>query len=299
MTFTVGSLFTGIGGLDLALESLGGVPVWQSEIEPSASGVLAKHWPGVPNLGDIRTVDWSEVERPDIICGGYPCQPFSVAGLRKGEDDPRHLWPAFRDALGVLRPRWVVLENVRGHLSLGFGSVLGDLSSLGYDAEWAVVRASDIGAPHRRERLFVVAADTDERRHGGRESEPAATGRGRQGRVGWSARAGQDVAADAEGHEQREQAEPRPLRAEPRDGGAGVEWGTYAPAVSRWERLTGRTAPHPAPDGRLSPAFVEWMMGFPEGWVTNCGLSRTKQLKALGNAVVPQQGTHAVRGLWT
>ena len=80
---TVGSLFSGIGGLDLGLERAGMHVVWQSEIDPYASRVLAKHWPNIPNLGDITTIDWSEVERPDLICGGYPCQPFSLAGVRR------------------------------------------------------------------------------------------------------------------------------------------------------------------------------------------------------------------------
>src|SRR5690606_17384107 len=133
---TVGSLFSGIGGLDLGLERAGMNVIWQSEIDPYASKVLAKHWPTVPNLGDITTIDWSRVERPDVICGGYPCQPFSLAGVRRGEHDDRHLWPYFADALRYLRPRYALLENVPGHLSLGFGRVLGDLAELGFDAEW-------------------------------------------------------------------------------------------------------------------------------------------------------------------
>jgi DNA (cytosine-5)-methyltransferase 1 len=153
----VGSLFSGIGGLDLGLERAGMNVVWQSEIDPYACRVLAKHWPHVPNLGDVTTIDWSTVERPDLICGGYPCQPFSLAGVRRGEDDPRHLWPHFRDAIRHLRPRFALLENVPGHLSLGFGRVLGDLAELGYDCEWDCIPAAAVGAPHLRYRVFVVA----------------------------------------------------------------------------------------------------------------------------------------------
>jgi DNA (cytosine-5)-methyltransferase 1 len=153
----VGSLFSGIGGLDLGLERAGMTVVWQSEIDPYACRVLAKHWPHVPNLGDITTIDWSTVEPVDIICGGYPCQPFSLAGVRRGEADPRHLWPHFLAALRHLRPRLALLENVPGHLSLGFGRVLGDLAENGYDAEWTCVSAAAIGAPHLRVRVFVVA----------------------------------------------------------------------------------------------------------------------------------------------
>lgn len=160
MTPTVGSLFSGIGGLDLGLERAGMRVIWQSEIDPYACRVLAKHWPGLPNLGDIKEVDWRQVERPDIICGGYPCQPFSTAGRRAGEDDPRHLWPWVRDAISALRPRYAILENVRGHLSLGGTTVLGELAAIGYDAEWSVVSAASVGAPHRRDRLFIVAYPT-------------------------------------------------------------------------------------------------------------------------------------------
>lgn len=154
---TVGSLFSGIGGLDLGLERAGMRVVWQSEIDDYASRVLAKHWPDVPNLGDIKLIDWGAVERPDVICGGYPCQPFSTAGKRKGEEDERHLWPWVREAISRLRPRYAILENVRGHLSLGGTTVIGELASIGYDAEWRVISAASVGANHRRDRVFIVA----------------------------------------------------------------------------------------------------------------------------------------------
>lgn len=154
---TFGSLFAGIGGLDLGLERAGMVCRWQVEIDPFCRKVLAKHWPGVPKHGDIRKVTGSELEWVDWICGGYPCQPFSQAGKRAGTDDARHLWPEFWRLIRVLRPAGVLLENVPGHLSLGFGEVLGDLARLGYDAEWLCLRASDFGAAHLRKRVFVVA----------------------------------------------------------------------------------------------------------------------------------------------
>jgi len=153
----VGSLFTGIGGIDLGLERAGMTVAWQAEIDPYCCQVLAKHWPDVPNLGNVTSINWEDVERVDVICGGYPCQPFSVAGTRHGESDPRHLWPHMRDAIRVLRPRWALLENVAGHLSLGFGRVLGDLAEIGYNAQWDCIPAAAVGAPHRRDRVFVVA----------------------------------------------------------------------------------------------------------------------------------------------
>jgi len=162
MTLTVGSLFSGIGGIDLGLERAGMTVKWQSEIDPFACKVLKKHWPNIPNLGDIKTVDWSTVEPVDLIAGGYPCQPFSTAGKRQGENDPRHLWPYFLRAISELRPRFALLENVRGHLTMGFDRVLGDLAEIGYDAEWQIVSAASVGAPHRRDRIICVAYPSEQ-----------------------------------------------------------------------------------------------------------------------------------------
>jgi DNA (cytosine-5)-methyltransferase 1 len=157
MTLTVGSLFSGIGGLDLGLERAGMEVIWQSEIDPYGCRVLKKHWPEVVNHGNIKEINWGDVVRPDVICGGYPCQPFSTAGKRNGLDDPRHLWPWVREAISDLRPKYAILENVRGHLSLGGLSVIGELASIGYDAEWRIVSAASVGARHKRERIIIVA----------------------------------------------------------------------------------------------------------------------------------------------
>ena len=161
MTLTVGSLFSGIGGLDLGLERAGMDVIWQSEIDPYACRVLNKHWPKMVNHGNIKEIDWARVERPDVICGGYPCQPFSTAGQRKGEDDPRHLWPWVRDCISVLRPRYAILENVRGHLSLGGTTVIREITNLGYCVEWRVISAASVGANHRRERVILLAYPND------------------------------------------------------------------------------------------------------------------------------------------
>jgi DNA (cytosine-5)-methyltransferase 1 len=170
MTLTVGSLFSGIGGLDLGLERAGMEVIWQSEIDPYGCRVLKKHWPEVVNHGNIKEIKWGNVVRPDIICGGYPCQPFSTAGKRNGTDDPRHLWPWVREAISELRPKYAILENVRGHVSLGLNVVLGEMASIGYDAEWQIVSAASVGAPHRRDRVIIVAYPTqqfsNERGHG-------------------------------------------------------------------------------------------------------------------------------------
>ena len=173
----IGSLFSGYGGLDAGVQSvLGGSVAWHVEFDKHPSAILAHHFPDVPNFGDVTAVDWSTVEPVDVLTGGYPCQPFSHAGKRKGTDDERHLWPHVRDAIGALRPRLVVLENVAGHLTLGGPGVVGEIAGLGYDARWGVVRAADAGAPHRRARLFIVATP-DAEDDGFPRGLPASTGR--------------------------------------------------------------------------------------------------------------------------
>lgn len=156
----LGSLFSGVGLLDLGLERAGMTTIWQCEYDKHASKLLAEKW-NVPNYGDITKVDWSQVERPDVLAGGFPCQPFSNAGLRKGGDDERYLWPEYFRAICELRPGVVIVENVAALLgSPEWGTVLGNLAEAGYDAKWACIRASDVGAPHRRERIFLVARNT-------------------------------------------------------------------------------------------------------------------------------------------
>lgn len=165
MTLT-GSLFSGYGGLDMAVNAyFGATTAWFGEFDPAPSRILTHHWPDVPNHGDITTIDWAAVEPVDILTGGYPCQPFSAAGRRKGTTDERHLWPYVREAIRHLRPRYTVLENVAGHRSLGFDRVLGDMAEDGLHAQWCSVRASDVGACHRRERVFILVTPADAERN--------------------------------------------------------------------------------------------------------------------------------------
>ena len=172
----IGSLFSGYGGLDMAVSSvLGGSVAWHVEFDKAPSRILAHHYPDVPNYGDVTQVDFTTIEPVDVLTGGYPCQPFSHAGLRKGTDDDRHLWPHVLRAIREMGPRLAILENVRGHISLGFDVVLADLASVGWSARWGVVRASDAGAPHQRARLFIVAYPDSV----GHEWGGAAWGRGR------------------------------------------------------------------------------------------------------------------------
>lgn len=159
----IGSLFSGYGGLDLAALQLfpGSSVAWHCEWDDAPAKILDHHWPTVPNHRDVTTLDWITVEPVDILTGGYPCQPFSAAGQRKGTDDERHLWPYVRDAIRLLRPRFTLLENVAGHRSLGFDRVLGDLAEDGMHVRWTSLRASDVGAPHHRERIFIMVTDPE------------------------------------------------------------------------------------------------------------------------------------------
>src|SRR3990167_9586052 len=152
MAPTFGSLFAGIGGLDLGLERAGWRCRWQVEIDPFCQRVLAKHWPDVARHGDVRSSPLADTERVDLICGGFPCQPVSHDGHQLVEADERWLWPDFARCIRALRPRFILLENVTGLLARGFGQVLSDLARIGYDAEWESLPASAFGAPHRRER---------------------------------------------------------------------------------------------------------------------------------------------------
>lgn len=184
MTLTLGSMFSGYGGLDLAVERVFGAETrWVAEVDPAPSKILDRWFPGIPNLGDVTTVDWGEIEPVDIISGGSPCQDISGAGKKAGmtEGTRSNLWVAMREAISIIQPEWVVWENVRGAYSakatseveleeglLGeipktgrplraIGRVLGDLADCGYDAQWRGVRAADAGAPHIRYRAFVLA----------------------------------------------------------------------------------------------------------------------------------------------
>jgi DNA (cytosine-5)-methyltransferase 1 len=147
--------------------------VAQVENDPYCVRVLAKHWPGVPRWGDIRDLDPKELPDHDLICGGFPCQPVSLAGARQAQDDPRWLWPEMFRVVRTVRPRWVLVENVPGLASAGLGDVLGDLATVGYDAEWESVSACVTGAPHTRKRLFIVAYPTGIGRTGRRLAWPA------------------------------------------------------------------------------------------------------------------------------
>ena len=161
------SLFSGIGGLDLAAECAGFKTVAFCERDEFCRKVLAKHWPGVKIYDDVRTLDTSELPAVDIVFGGYPCQPFSSAGQRKGARDERHLWPAMLDVVRRTKPAWVVGENVKGHISLGLDDVLDDMENEGFETRAFAIPAGAVKAPHSRERVFVVSY-SESNRYGAR-----------------------------------------------------------------------------------------------------------------------------------
>jgi DNA (cytosine-5)-methyltransferase 1 len=421
MSLRMGELFAGYSGLGMSVAQVLDIELaWYSDIckfdknghavghhDPCRApcSVMAHHYPGVPNLGDVTAVDWSRVEPVDVLTGGFPCTDVSSAGKRAGlrPGTRSGLWSQMAYAIDQLRPSLVLIENVRGllnaeahsdmepcpwclgdnpdqHSLRALGAVLGDLASLGYDAQWHGLRAADIGAPHGRFRVFLIAwpaadaygsilgafrsglgTSSTRRRaalHFGRDPgdllpTPRANdtnGAGAHGDGGLDLRAvglllptpavndmgeGKTVErwdewtaamrakhGNGNGHGKSLSIEAQRLLPTPKAssnenrqsegyGGRNANfygilrgsdtWGNYAAAIARWEAILGRPAPDPTQtsrkgDPQLAPAFVEWMMGLPDGWVTATpGITRTEALKALGNGVVPQQAAEALR----
>lgn len=302
---TVGSLCTGIAGLEhgLALAGLDTDTVFVSDIDKGAcawldANVLA------PNLGDFTALD--ELPPVEILTAGFPCQPLSLAGERKGLEDDRWLWDDIQRLVGRMESRPLVfLENVPGLLTANDGHamarVVHGLASIGYGITWGTMAAAAVGAPHRRLRWWGLAYPQDA------DSEPSdkrrlATSRQTQSRRARpeSGRRSGALAGNSDNTRRNKHSRPEPARPKlaptehPRNT---ARFGSYAEAVARWERTLGRTAPDPTNDGRLAPAFVEWMMGYPAAWVTDTLTRRTQSLHALGNAVVPQCAAAAFTAL--
>ncbi|MEV2445774.1 DNA cytosine methyltransferase, partial [Paenibacillus larvae] len=172
------SLFSGIGGIDLAAKWAGIETAAFCEKEPFPQKVLKKHWPDIPLYDDVRTLTKEVLEQDgiitrnrtiDLISAGYPCQPFSNAGKRKGKEDDRHLWPEVARLLQEIRPHWFLGENVAGHITLGLDDVLSDLENLEYTTQAFIVPACAVGAIHRRDRIFILANSNS--KYGERSSE--------------------------------------------------------------------------------------------------------------------------------
>ena len=151
------SLFAGIGGFDLGLEQAGMQCVGQVEIDEYCNKVLSKHWPNVKRIKDIRNVKGGEFGTVELICGGFPCQPFSVAGKQRGKKDDRYLWPEMLRVIQAVRPHWILGENVTGIIKLALDKVLSDLEGSFYTCQTFIVPACSVDAPHRRDRVWIIA----------------------------------------------------------------------------------------------------------------------------------------------
>ncbi len=265
------SLFSGIGGLDLGLERAGMTVAGQVEINPWCQRILAKHWPEVPRHDDVRTCTewWGERAAPDLVCGGFPCQPVSLAGKRLAQADSRWLWPAFAGIVRDLGPRYVLVENVPGLLGRGMGDVLGDLAELGYDAEWDCVPAAFVGAPHIRNRVWIVAYPGSARRR----EDPGSAPRDESANARRHAQG--DHVADCDGQGSRA----------PDVAHAGSSPRRIWPGRRQQQPQGGRSARHP---GRwpAEPGVGRVAYGIP---------GRVDRLRGLGNAVVPQVAEHIGR----
>lgn len=259
MSVIVGSLCTGYGGLDqAALVAFGGGRIaWVADPDPPVTALLAARLPGVPNLGDIRVADWHAVDRVDVLTAGFPCQDISAAGRRAGirEGTRSGLFFDVVRAITTLRPPLVVIENVAALRWRGGGLdiVLAELHHAGYDCVWTSLRASDIGACHRRERIILLAWP----------------------RVPHSA--GSAAVARTLPPSHLFNPPTRLHTITPASANTDVAWGPYEPAIRRWEATLGRAAPSPVEPGRggrprLAPRFVEWLMGLQPGFV--CELAR-------------------------
>jgi len=263
---TVGSLFAGIGGFDLAFEREGYDVAWQVEIDSYCQRVLEKHWPDVPRYDDVRDCGLHNLEPVDVICGGFPCQDLSVAGKQEGLNGERSvLWWQMHRIIGELRPRFAVVENVANLLHTGIEQVCGSLAEIGYDAEWHVISAADVGAPHLRKRLWLVA-DAD--RALGIRPQHEVLPRRHAADAG-----GQDMAdADGAGFGERCGAEPmeaQQLSAERRS------------ASSQWQ----------------DRYHKNWATEPELGRVAHGVPARVDRLRGLGNAIVPQIAQHIARTL--
>ena len=293
MGLKIGSLFSGIGGLDLAVEAvIGGRVAWMCERDPYCRRVLARHWPNVPIFEDVETL--TDPPRVDVLAGGFPCQDISIAGKQEGIEYGKKsgLWREFARIIRMVRPRFIYLENVAAITFPGRGLdlVLGDLASGGFDAEWSCFRASDVGAPHGRNRWFLFGwmADADGLGFNGDSKFPE-TEKERED-LFTDFDAGSKTMANPDGPRFKNNGIPGEFQSEfasdsmpSREPFGPHEWPPGPEDIEGWRDWIGR--------GLCSPVIRRGPNGFPGG------LDVRPRLKALGNAVCPQQAAEAFRQL--
>jgi len=269
------SLFAGIGGFDLGLKRTGGFEtIAFCEREDFPRRVLAKHWPHVPCFPDVRTLKGSDIDGPvDVICGGYPCQPFSTAGKRQGADDDRHLWPEFARLVDELRPAWIIGENVAGHISMGLDDVLADLEAKGYACRAFVIPACAVGASHRRDRVWTVGHSANNARMADRPRSPKKRLALASARMGETTNVAHTISI-------RRQGQGQPIQ-RGNQAPQGKGQANHAQSVS--ERSIGRAESRL---GRVADGF-SFRLDEPRERVKAGVKDRANRLKALGNAVHP------------
>lgn len=295
----IGSLFTGIGGLELGVSDTvtsiapyGNEIEWIAETDGNALKILehSTMFHGVPNLGDVTKIDWTTVPDVDCIIGGTPCQDFSYLGARKGLNGEKGslLYP-FIEAVKAKKPDYVLWENVTGALTNDAYDVLLDaLNEADYSTSSVIIPASYLGMPHKRSRLFVFAERTE------RCVIPFNT-QLVEVRLDTRLRCLPTPNRSRMDGRKSPRYSKRPSFYDLKQWSEDEVRASYGAAIARWARTFGREAPPLAkPKGTLNVEFVEWMMGFPKGWVTDADdVSRTAQLAALGNACTPQQASEA------
>lgn len=293
------SLFSGIGGLDLAAEMAGFRTVGQCEWADYPTKVLEKHWPDVPRWRDIRTLtrekfyERTGLRTVDVISGGFPCQPFSVAGKRRGKEDDRYLWPEMLRVIQEIRPAWVVGENVAGIVSMALDQVLSDLEGIGYSVQALIIPACAVDAPHRRDRCAIISHNNQVRRD---LREFMREGIQREYKARYEIDPGGNHVADAECVRQRQdsdQSNSNTKRDDTAQKQAGrtelCQAGSGCCNVSDAARKLSHGC-WTARIGRTEFANDCWWAAEPNvGRVAHGVPSRVDRLKCLGNAVVPAQ----------
>jgi DNA (cytosine-5)-methyltransferase 1 len=290
-------LFSGIGGFSLGLERTGGfVTAAFCEIEKYPVSQLKKNFPGVPIYDDIKTLTAERlvsdgIGRIDVITGGYPCQPFSVAGKQKGEKDDRHLWPSMLEIIAQVRPTYVICENVTGHIALGLDQVLLDLETEGYASRTFIVPAASVNAPHRRDRLWIVAHSNGKHERPRQKPEQSTGDTPRE----CSSDSSKDV-ADSDSARLEQSNETLARGSSKQSDSGSIQPGENALADSLGSKLKGgseeqilRKPNVQSEPGRSSQNLREiWAVEPSVGRVADGIPGRVARLKALGNAVVPQ-----------